>query len=133
MSQVTGAITLADGQTTPANIAFNPESITPALSTFVDRSSGIAVSYRRLSVRTEPNKGTVGNRFQRNQFSVSYPVYGVLASGASGVKYTLRANISIDLPEGCTDAERKDLYAFAKNGLANALVTGALRDYDPMY
>jgi len=133
MSQVTGAITLADGQATPANIAFNPEAITPALSTFVDRSSGISMSYRRLSVRWEPNKGTTGSRYSRNQFNVSYPVYGVLPSGASGVKYTLRANVTLDLPDGCTDAERKDIYAFAKNGLANALVTGALRDYDPMY
>lgn len=133
MSQVTGPIVLADGQATPVNTSFYPEEITPALSTFVDRSSGISMSYRRLSVRQERNKGSTGNKFQRGVVQVSYPVWGTLPSGASGVKYTLRANVQVDLPDGCTDAERKDVFAFAKNALANALVVGSLRDYDPMY
>lgn len=133
MSQVTGPIVLADGQATPVNTNFYPEEIAPTLSTFVDRSSGISMSYRRLSIRQERNKGSANAKYQRGAIQVSYPVWGTLPSGATGVKYTLRANIQVDLPDGCTDAERKDIYAFAKNALANAWVIGSLRDYDPLY
>lgn len=133
MSQVTGPITLADGQTTPVNVAFYPEEIAPKLSTFVDRTSGVSTLYRRLSIRNEKSHGTRDNRFQRNISAFSCPVSGTLPSGATGVIRTLRATVIFDLPDGCLDSERKDLFAFVKNAMSNAYVIGAMRDYDPLY
>lgn len=131
MSQVTGAIVLNDGQATPVAVSFYPEQVTPAISTFVDRASGIATQYRRLSIRFDPSKSARADT--RAELNVSIPVSGTLPSGATGILRTLRATMKFQLPDGCTDAERKDLFAFAKNALANALVTGVVRDYDPLY
>lgn len=124
------AITLADGQATPVNITFNPESVTPDSSIFVDRSSGVAAFFRRLTVRYSPASGT--RKTVRTSYDVSVPVTATV-DGVSTVVRTLRAKVDVILPDGSTDAERKDLYAFLKNGLANALIQGNLRDHDPLY
>lgn len=123
------SITLADGQATPVNVTFNPESVTPALSVFADRTAGTSSGFRRLKIR---NKFAGPNGANRAQFDVEYPVLEVV-SGVSVLTRTLRAKIELILPDGCTDAERKNLYAFVRNGLANTLIQGAMRDYDPLY
>lgn len=130
MAQAT-SIVLADGQTTPVNTTFTPEQISPAYSAFVDRSTGVATRFRRLVVRYDPSKAS--RPYTKTTFDVSLPVYGTLPSGANGIIYTLRARGEYQLPDGCTDAERKDLLAFVKNGLANSLILGAVRDNDPLY
>jgi len=130
MAQAT-AITLADGQATPVNVTFNPEQVTPAMSSFVDRATGVAAYFRRFTVRFKPAGG--GRKETQTQYSFSLPVSGTLPSGAPGVVRTLRARVIYDLPDGCTDGERKDLHAFVRNGLAHALVQGAMRDNDPLY
>jgi hypothetical protein len=129
MAQAT-SIVLADGQATPANVTFAPEKVTPDVSTFVDRATGIASRFRRLTTRFKPSQNGGQNQAA---FEVSIPSWGTLPSGATGVVYTLRASVQLKLPDGCTDAERKDLYAFVKNGLANTLIQGNCRDLDPLY
>lgn len=124
------AITINDGQATPVAVTFNPEAVTPALSSFADRSAGIALGFRRLQVRNTFANGK--STVNRSKFSVAVPVTQVV-NGVTSVAYTLRANVDIILPDGATDANRKDLYAFLKNGLAHSLVQGAMRDLDPLY
>lgn len=124
-------LVIADGQATPVNTTFSVESVTPQLSQFVDRTTGVAAKYRRISVSYTPaNSQQKGTKAGMN---VSIPVWGILTSGAEGVVRTLRAKVIFDEPDGCTDAERKDLYAFTYNGLSHALIKGALRDNDPLY
>ena len=125
------SIVLADGQATPANVTFAPERVTPEVSTFVDRATGVASRFRRVSVRFLPANNN--RRQNRSSLDISVPVWGTLTSGAQGVLYTLRAKVDLQLPDGSTDAERKDLYAFVSNALSNALVRGSLRDLDPLY
>lgn len=122
------AIVLADGQPTPVNVTFNPERVTPEVSVFADRTTGVSVKYPRLSLRFAQS----GTKVLAG-FNVSYPVWGTLPSGAEGVLRTLRAKVSYELPDGCTDAERKNLHAFTKNGLAQTLIQGLMRDLDPLY
>lgn len=124
----TANIVIADGQTTPQNVTFAPERASPELSSFVDRSSGVSFRFRRLSVRNQAANGKMKTNLQ-----LSLPIFGTLPSGSQGIVYTLRAKLDIELPDGCTDAERKDLYALFKNSLDNTLVRGALRDLDPIY
>lgn len=124
------AITINDGQATPVAVTFNPESVTPALSLFADRTSGVAMSFRRLGIS---NKFAGGNStVNRAKMTIEYPVTQTV-SGVTTVAYTLRATVDCILPDASTDAERKNLYAFIKNGLAHALIQGALRDLDPLY
>lgn len=125
-------LVIYDGAVTPVATTFNPESISPALSTFTDRSTGIATSFRRISVSNKFGGGTGKSSVNRAKLTVDYPVTS-LVNGLPAVAYTLRGSIDIILPENATDAERKNLYAFLLNGLSNTLVRGALRDLDPIY
>lgn len=129
MAQAT-PITINDGQVAPAAVTFNPESVTPGLSSFADRTSGVAVGYRRLTVSNTFAKGK--SVVNRAKLGIEYPVTS-LVNGITTVAYTLRCNVDVILPEQATDAERKNLYAFVKNALAHALITGAMRDLDPLY
>jgi len=124
------SITINDGQATPVATTFAPESVTPGLSSFADRSTGIALAFRRMRISNSfANGKSVVNRAK---LSIELPVTQVI-SGVTSVAYTLRANVDIILPDGATTAQRNDLYAFLKNGLAHALITGACRDLDPLY
>ncbi|DAD51207.1 coat protein [ssRNA phage SRR7976325_18] len=124
------AITINDGLATPVARTFNPDSITPALSVFSERSSGVALTFKRLTVATQMASGRT--EVNRAKYSVALPV-GTTVNGVTSLAYTLRANVEVILPDGCTDAERKDLYAFLTNGLNHASVKAAVRDLDPLY
>ena len=129
MAQAT-AIILNDGQATPVAVTFNPESVTPGLSVFADRATGISQAFRRLKI----SNAFVGGKSKVNRAKLSFEIpVTTIANGVTMTAYTLRANLDVILPDGATDAQRKDLYAFIRNGLANALITGAMRDLDPLY
>lgn len=123
-------ITINDGQATPVAVAFNPESVTSDQATFADRTPGVSIGFRRISVRNKFAKGS--SKVNRANYAVEYPVTTTV-NGITTVAYTLRANVDVILPDASTDAERKNLYAFLQNGLANTLVRGAIRDYDPLW
>lgn len=124
------ALVINDGQATPVATTFAPESVTPGLSSFADRSTGISLAYRRIKMSTSFASGKSVNN--RAKFSVEIPCIQVIG-GVTSVAYTLRGFVELVLPDGSTDAQRKDLYAFLKNGLSDALLRGALRDLDPLY
>jgi hypothetical protein len=124
------AITINDGQATPVAVTFTPESVTSDVATFADRTAGVAVGFRRLSISNKFAKGT--SKVNRAKMTIEYPVT-TLVNGVTQVAYTLRGSLDVILPDQATDAERKNLYAFISNGLANASVRGALRDLDPLY
>lgn len=124
------AIVINDGQATPVATTFTPESVTPALSTFADRSSGVSMAFRRLSVSNSFSSN--GDKSNRSRLKFALPVTA-LVNGQTTLISTLRADVALILPDGCTDAQRKDLYAFVQNGLADSLIQGAMRDLDPLY
>lgn len=113
------------------DVTFNPEAIAPALSTYVDRSTGVSAQFPRMSIRYQPAGGS--RKSTKTSLKIALPSFGTLPSGAVGILRTARATVDFDFDDGTTDAERKDMYAFIKNALAHALVTGALRDHDPLY
>jgi hypothetical protein len=123
-------ITINDGSATPVAVTFNPENQTPDAFTFVDRTSGVAVGFRRLTVSSKFAKA--GALVNRARFAVEYPVTS-LVNGITTPAYTLRANVDVILPVAASDAERKNLFAFLTNGLNAALVRSAVRDLDPLY
>lgn len=123
-------ISVNNGAATPVAVVFNPENQNSGVTTFADRTSGIALGFRRLTVS---NKFASGSAVvNRAKYAVEVPVLQTV-NGVTTLAYTLRANVDVILPDAATDAERKDLYAFLANGLSNALVRGALRDLDPIY
>lgn len=124
------AITINDGQATPVAVTFSPESVTSDVATFADRTAGIAIGFRRLNISNKFAKGA--SKVNRAKMTVEYPVT-TLVNGVSTIAYTLRATVDVILPDQATDAERKNLFAFVRNGLAHTAVQGALRDLDPLY
>lgn len=123
-------ITVNDGQATPVAVTFNPENQTPGAFSFVDRTAGVAVGFRRLSISNKFASG--GALVNRAKYAVEYPVTAVV-NGITTQAYVLRANVDVILPVASTDAERKNLFAFLVNGLQSTLVRGAVRDLDPLY
>lgn len=123
-------LTIADGQATPVNQTFAVEQATPALSSFADRASGVAAGFRRILIS---NKfATSKSPVNRTKLTLACPVLQTV-NGVSTIAYTARAQLEFILPDQATDGDRKNIFAFVKNALANTSVQSALRDLDPMY
>jgi len=125
-----GNVIINDGQATPVAKTFTPESVTPQVSTFADRTSGIALGFQRIAVSTSFAKSA--GSVNRTKYTVSVPVTQTV-NGVTSVAYTLRANVEFIFPDGSTDAQRKDVYAYVVNGLQHTNVRASLRDLDPQY
>lgn len=133
------ALTLADGQASPANHTFSPVKIdTTGIAKWQDRADGIAVGFPTVTVSVrDPNKGSKAYKVQAK---VVLPVLEVTSpSTSSGIQpaptkaYDLLANVEIVLPERSSIDERKDLLAYVKNLLANAVLTSAVHDLEGVY
>lgn len=120
-----GNITIQNG--VAADKTFATEDIAQGVVSWVDRSAGFSLGFVRLlsSLTFGKKAGTVN----RARFDVEYPVVATVNSVPTVVR-TLRAQVTYILPDGCSDAERKDLHAFVLNGLANNQIAGQMRDYD---
>jgi len=123
-------LTINDGQATPVAVTFNPENQTPGAFTFVDRTAGVAVGFRRLSISNKFASG--GALVNRAKYAVELPITASV-NGVTTQAYVLRANVDVILPVASSDADRKNLFAFLVNGLQHTLVRGAVRDLDPLY
>lgn len=134
------ALTLADGQATPANHTFNPVGISPdGVASWADRSGGIALGYPVVSVRMKTP--SAGSRNYRITAKVVTPILEVTSpSTASGIQpaptkaYDLIGTMEFVIPERSTLAQRKDFIAFVRNFLATAsVITPAVNDFENVY
>lgn len=133
------SMTLADGQTTPANHTFAPVGIDGAsVAKWADRSGGIALGFPAVSFSLrQPSKGS---RSFRLTAKVVTPVLEVTSpSTSTGIQpaptlaYNLIANVDIVLPERSSVAQRKDLIAFLKNYLATTTIQNAVEQFEQVY
>lgn len=133
------ALTLADGQATPANHTFSAVNVNAAgIAKWQDRSGGIALGFPTITMSLrEPTKSSRVYKLVRK---VSIPVLEVTSpSTASGIQpaptlaYTLQQNCEWIIPERSTQAQRDDLLAYAKNFDANAVLTNAVKTFENVY
>lgn len=128
MPQITGAITLADGQATPVNVSFVPEKITAEEAIFVDRSSASPLGFRRLVLKM--NRATGTRPTDRVSMEFSYPEIATV-SGVVTLLHTARFQSgSFIIPTSMTAAARANLFAFVKNAMGSSLVQAYVRDLD---
>lgn len=133
------ALTLADGQTTPANHTFNPVNIDQAgIAKWADRSGGIAIGYPVVSfAMRSPSKGSrnykVTAKVVTPVLEVTSPSTGTGIQPAPTKAYDLLATVEFILPERSTLDQRKDMLAYLKNYLASAVVTAAVNDFESVY
>lgn len=133
-------IVINDGQTTPVAHTFNPNSgdgNVPGVSiiSYEDRSGGIQVGFPVASLSTR--KPTKTNRNYKVTVKVSVPVLEVVTNStvsgiapAPTVAYTVTSVQDFIMPERSSLAARKDLLAYVKNLMANAVMTAAIQDLE---
>lgn len=133
------ALTLADGQAAPVNHTFNPVNIdATGVARWADRVGGIAIGYPVVSVSLR--SPTKDSRAYKLVIKVVSPTLEVTSpSTSTGIQpaptkaYDCIFSGEMVLPERSTQAQRKDLLAFVKNMLANAVVTNAVNDFESVY
>lgn len=140
-------ITINDGQATPVAHTFNPSGPDKnGVNYFYDRSGGIAIGFPAISIDlreplpAKPNGVSSLERVYRATVKVIMPVLEVTsASTGTGIQpaptkaYDLVFKGEFLLPERATQANRKDILAFAKNILANANITSLVQDLESIY
>lgn len=134
------ALTLADGQATPANHTFGVVGKDQTgIARWADRSSGIALAFPTVSFNLKTP--TAGSRNYRLTAKVVVPVLEQTSpSTATGIQpaptkaYDLLGTFEMVLPERSTKAQREDLLAYMKNFLASAtVVTPAVKDFESVF
>ncbi len=133
------ALTIADGKATPVTRTFAPVNIdSQGVARFADRSGGIAIGFPMISqsLRAPAN----GAKNYRLTVKVVVPVLEQTSpSTATGIQpaptkaYDMAFTGEFIMPERSVLADRKDLLAFVKNYLANAVVTAAVNDFESIY
>lgn len=133
-----GNVVINDGAGTPVAHTFAPVTINGPLASYADRSGGIAVGFPTITASlTSPTKTS---RLYKARLRVVVPVLETLSnSTVSGILpaptkgYDMTADMTFLMPERSTLQNRKDLLAFAKNLLANALVTAVIENNETIY
>lgn len=132
------ALTIYDGLATPVAHTFAQKTLIGTEATYVDRIGGITVGYPTLTVNSMPPTKT--SRLAKVRVKMVMPVLEVVnASTYNGITpaptkaYDLTFDGMFFLPERCTLAQRKDILAFAKNVLSNALLTSLVETQETIY
>jgi hypothetical protein len=121
---------LADGQATPVNHTFYPESVTSDLITYKTRDSEIYAGQTSV---------TLGRRLpssQNSNFKTSIRLRVPVTAEVDGqvvVTHSLTANIDLICPEAATAEEKADIVAYAQNLLSQATVTDVVTANDFPY
>lgn len=131
-------IVINDGATTPVAHTFAPVSQSGTGAVLADRSGGISVGYPTFEINTSlPSKTS---RLYKTRLKIALPVLeNVTNSTISGIapaptlSYTMTADMTFFMPERSNLQNRKDIIAFAKNALANALVSAVLENNETLY
>lgn len=132
------AITLNDGASTPVAHTFGQNTQEGLVSTFADRSGGISVGYPTITIQSSiPSKTS---RLYKVRAKVVLPVLETVSNSTfSGIApaptkaYDMTCVMEFFLPERSTLQNRKDIKAFAKNLLADALMTALVETQETIY
>jgi hypothetical protein len=128
MSQVTGALTIADGLA--ANKTFAPMQVSPGYSQFAEKTAGLQAGYITLDIlMSQPSAARSTARVDVN---LKLPVIQTV-NGVSSVASTGLFKGYFVVPDTWTQAQRKDLRAFVANCLDVAIIKATVEDLDPMY
>lgn len=133
-----GNVVINDGQATPVAHTFSPVTISGPVASYADRSGGIAVGFPTITASlVAPSKTS---RLYKARIKVVMPVLETISNSTmSGIlpaptkAYDLTADMTFFMPERSTLADRKNIFAYAKNLLANALCTALVETNETIY
>lgn len=123
-------ITLADGQTTPANHTFEvvtAQAGTDVPARWVEKTAGVYAGYLQLTqlVRRTSNKST------KVQVKVSLPKLS--SDGLNTLVHTGFATVDVTIPDTMSVQERKDLSRYLANALDNTIIRDGIENMSPAY
>lgn len=124
------ALTINDGQASPAAHTFAVVGTTGQKATWADKAAGIPVGYTKLTNEVREAKSKDGAHSVI--FGIEFPT---LAS-VNGVQTRVRvssAQVRFNYAQDSTDQERKDLVAYVINALSNTGVKSAAIAIEPHY
>lgn len=132
------SLTINDGQATPVAHTFAPGTLVGTEAKYIDRSTGITVGFPVITANVSlPSKQS---KMTKVRLKVVAPILEVVNSSTySGITpaptraYDMTFDGTFFLPERSSLAQRKDILAYAKNLLANALVTSLVETQETVY
>ena len=123
-------LTINDGNATPVAHTFAPQSTTGARAQWADRSPTIPAGFRTISHElAEPN----GNRTV-NKVTMGFvcPVVATVDGSDTVVRYN-SGQLVLNIHPQSTLQERKDLYAYMANSMANGSIKTSVENLEPFY
>lgn len=131
----------------PAAHSFNPsQDNIKGVAYFYDRAIGIAAGYSVITAKlVEPPPllskaiSTMGNRLYKIELRIMLPVLETVSNNSAGFvpaarpAYVSQVRLEAWIPERATLLNRKDLLAYSKNLLANAMVTNLFENLEGVY
>lgn len=131
-------ITINDGATTPVAHTFGPNTLVGLKADYADRSGGISVGYPTISILSSVPSKT--SRLYKTRVKIVLPVLEVVnASTWSGITpaptkaYDMVGIIEFFCPERSTLQNRKDIRAFIKNLMNDAVMTALVETQETIY
>lgn len=127
-------LVLADGQATPVNKTFVPMDANSGLATWTERSSGISIGMPVVTLSV-----SMGAEVNKVKAKVVAPVLEVISGSDGGytpspkVAYTVSGVIEFNFPNRSTLQNRKDVRAFVRNLLADAVIQKAVDEFERPY
>lgn len=126
-------ITLADGQTTPANHVFNPvnpqQGSTPARWKNSEGTTSVGDRTLSISVIERATKFDV-NVIIKDPVLSAIPENCCEPSNVPQIAYTDIGNLQFSIAKSSTLQNRKDILAYAKNVLASTAVQKAIENLE---
>jgi hypothetical protein len=135
-----GNVVINDGATTPLAHTFGPAGIDGLVAGYADRSGGIPVGYYSLDVSLRKPSPKSIEKMYLATFRIKTPILEQTSpSTSTGIQpaptvgYTPIAELKFWLPERSALQDRKNLRAFVKNLLADAVVTAVVETLESVY
>lgn len=122
------AVSINDGQTTPASHTFSPVTSNGAKAEWADRSSTTPAGYRTIS--NEVRKPATPTAAYRNLSNFMLPIEATVDGVVKVVGYN-SVKIEFNFRQESTDQERKDAVAYASNLLTLSAYKNAIISNEP--
>jgi hypothetical protein len=124
------ALTINDGQSTPASHTFSPVTTDGSLAKLADRSPSIPAGYRVISHEVTPPSGN--RTTSKIQTGFMIPVVATVDGSDKVVRYS-SAQVTLNIHPEATLQERKDLRAYLVNFFDEADIKTSIENVEPLY
>lgn len=124
------ALSINDGQASPAAHTFSPVSTDGSKAAWADRSPSIPAGFRQISLEVSPPSGS--RTVHRLTAGYMVPVVATVNSVDTVVRYS-SAQVILNVHPDSTLQERKDLLAYVANSLDLASWKTSVENLEPHY